>query len=123
MKEGFWYFAHPYTVKDDEGRNIHSGEEANFNLCCIRAAELIKRGYLFFAPVCHSHPIHIRYPEFLKNDEYELWMTLDGEFHKRTQFTGIILAPKWETSHGCAREKQDFEKRGLEVLFYEDLVK
>lgn len=120
-KDKLYYFAHPYTVKDKKGNNIHAGEEANFNLCCIRSVELLKRGYMIYAPVVHTHPMHIRSPEFLAKSEYELYMKLDGKIGEACK--GIILGPGWHVSSGCKREHEDFKKRGLEVLLYEDIVK
>ncbi len=122
MKD-LYYFAHPYTVKDKDGRNVFAAEEANFNLCCVRTAELLKRGYYVYSPIAHSHPIHARDPTFLKNGEYNLWVMLNKLIMDKTEFKGIILAPVWEASSGCRDEKERFEKEGLEVLFYKDIVK
>jgi len=118
-----YYFAHPYTVKDKDGNNLKSGEEANFNLCNMRVAELLRRGYFIYSPISHSHPIHVREPDFLANNEYQLWVDLDNLIIEKTKFKGIILAPEWENSKGCLDEKKTFEKKGLEILFYKDLIK
>lgn len=119
--EKLFYFAHPYTVKDNEGKNVHALEESNFNLCCERAGELFKKGYLVYSPLSHSHPIHVRNPEFLQNNEWNLWMKLDKKIIEICN--GIILAPKWETSKGCIEEKRIFEEKGLEILLYEEIIK
>ena len=78
--EELWYFAHPYTSKDKRA------EEANFNLCCIRSAKLIQKGYFVYSPIAHTHPIHLSWPEFLEKDERELWIGLDMVIIKRTNF-------------------------------------
>lgn len=118
-----YYFAHPYTVKNENGTVNLTGQEANFNLCCVRSVELIKLGFFVYSPIAHTHPMHIRDPEFLRTNEYKLWMDLDKELIDRTKFNGIILAPNWERSNGCRTEKEIFEGRGLEVLFYDKLIK
>jgi len=124
MKErDLYYFAHPYTVKDKNGNNLHVGEEANFNLCNIRCVELLKRGYNIYSPISMTHPIHIRSPEFLANEEYKLWIKLDDLVIEKTDFKGIILAPNWEESTGCKNEKNIFGEKGLEILFYGDILK
>ena len=115
-KEGLWYFAHPYTQKG----NL-KGEENNFELACIRSNELLKKGYLIYSPIVHSHPLHIRDIEFVKNKEYKLWVDLDNRIIEFTKFKGIILAPNWQTSKGCSAEYILFKKKGLKILFYEDL--
>lgn len=122
FKQGLWYFAHPYTVKDVNGRSLPEGQEANFKLCCYRSAELIKRGYMIYSPIVASHPIHISDPDFLRRNEWELWMDLDKEIIKRTKFTGIILAPNWQDSTGCNLEKTIFESNDKKVLFYNDII-
>ena len=33
-KDGVWYFAPPYTVKDDDGQQILAAQEANYRLAC-----------------------------------------------------------------------------------------
>ena len=104
--KGLWYFAHPYTCKDKDGNYVSLGEEANFRLSCMRAGELLKRGYNVYSPISHTHPIHIATPEFLKNHEHEMWYHLDNEVIKKTDFKGIILAPDWGTSTGCIAEKE-----------------
>ncbi len=120
-KEKLYYFAHPYTVKDDEGKNIHAVEEANFKICCARAGELLKRGYNIYSPISHCHPIHVITPEFIGNNEYKLWVELNKLIIPF--FEAIILAPKWETSEGCIEEKRIFEDKKLEVLLYENIIK
>lgn len=120
---GLWYFAHPYTCKDKDGNYVPEGEEANFVLCNVRAAELLIRGYNIYAPISHTHPIHRACPKFLANKEHELWYQLDNEVIDKTDWEGIILAPNWEQSSGCVAEKKRIEEMGKKVLFYTDIVK
>ena len=119
--KGLWYFAHPYTCKDTNGNFVPAGEEANFNLCNSRAAQLFQLGYNVYAPISHTHPIHRASPDFLARHEHELWYQLDNEFIDGTDWSGIILAPGWEKSSGCRAEKERIEARGLQVLFYTDI--
>lgn len=116
-EEELYYFAHPYTAKDKRA------EVANFNLCCIRTAKLMKIGYRVYSPICHTHPIHLAWPDFLENDERQLWIDLDNLIIKRTAFAGIILAPRWELSSGCQGERALFVDMGKPILFYKDLIK
>ena len=122
VHNGFWYFAHPYTVKDTAGQYVSAAEEANFRLCCIRAGELLQRGYNIYAPICHTHPIHMHSPTFLSNHEHELWYELDVDFLERCSFDGIVLAPGWSDSKGCVAEERWFRTRGIPVAFYQDIV-
>jgi hypothetical protein len=44
LEDMLWYFAHPYTVKDKEGKTKYAGEQANFVQACVKTSELIKEG-------------------------------------------------------------------------------
>lgn len=123
LEDMLWYFAHPYTVKDKDGRENHQGEHANFIQACTKTSELIKRGFNVYSPIAHTHPVHIIEPQFIKNEEYKLWVRLDNLIIDKTNFKGIILAPRWETSGGCNGEREKFEKRNLQVLLYNDIIK
>ncbi len=120
--KGLFYFAHPYTCKDSEGRYVPTAEEANFRLCCQRSGELLLRGYNVYSPIAHTHPIHVSTVPFLQNHEHQLWYQLDQEVIDRTAWDGIILAPDWEHSPGCGAERLEFVKKGLPVLFYDVII-
>ena len=120
--KGLWYFAHPYTARDKDGNFVQEAEDANFQICNYRAAQLIMRGYNVYSPISHTHPIHRSCPEFLKNHEHEMWYHLDNEVIERTKFTGIILAPGWEDSSGCVAERVLFETIELPVHLYKTIV-
>ena len=119
--DNLYYFAHPYTCKDEKGNNLLKGEEVNFNLCCIRSAELLKRGFAIYSPICHTHPIHVGDSEFLKNNEYKLWMELDSILTEKC--SAIILAPEWMNSSGCKKEREFFKEKGLDIWLYEDIIR
>lgn len=123
MKEGLWYFAHPYTVKDENGNYVPAGEEANFRLCCYRSSRLLLAGYNIYSPIAHTHPIHMSCPKFLERHEHEAWYLLDVAFMEHADFTGIILAPGWKESKGCVAEWEWFCNRDRRVLYYDDIVK
>ena len=120
--KGLWYFAHPYTCKDDDGNYVPLAEEANFRLCCMRSGELLKRGYNIYSPIAHTHPIHVATPDFLKRHEHEMWYDLDNQVIAKTDFDGIILAPGWISSAGCRGERRLFDDRGKFVKLYADIM-
>ena len=122
FSDGIWYFAHPYTCKDDEGNYCSGGEEANFRLCCIRSAKLIEAGFIIFSPIAHSHPIHTAWPDFVGKQIHDMWYLIDNRIIDEVPFRGIIMAPKWETSKGCVCEKKRFENLNREVLYYNMLT-
>ena len=117
-----WYFAHPYTVKDKYGNYSLAAETANFNLCCWRSGQLFLRGYNVYSPVAHTHSIHVATPEFLANEVHNMWYEMDEEFIRNTDFAGIILAPGWQRSDGCKKERALFEDLGREIRFFEAVM-
>ncbi len=118
IKDGLWYFAHPYTFRGPDGRYSLAAEEANFRLCCLRAARLIEAGWVIYAPICHTHPIHLAYPPFVGGEVHDMWYEQDNAIIGRAGFTGIILPPGWNDSHGCAAEKRLFELLGRQVRYF-----
>ena len=121
-KEGIWYFAHPYTCKDEQGNYIFGGEEANYRLCNIRAAKLIEAGYLIYSPISHTHPIHTAYPNFVGKQVHNMWYEFDNEFIRQVPFKGIILAPYWEESKGCSAELIMFMELKRQVMTYREAL-
>lgn len=117
-----YYFAHPYTVVDDNGNYVSDGEDANFQLCNQRAARLFEKGYNIYSPISHTHPIHRASPTFLARHEHEVWYLLDMAFIEKTNFDGIILAPGWQGSKGCNMERNWFLENGREILLYDEMI-
>ena len=119
--QGLFYFAHVYSVKDSAGNYVLDGEDANFALCCQRTARLTEAGWLVYSPICETHVVHRASPLFLSRHEHDYWYKRDEEFIKLVKWAGIILAPGWETSEGCRREKDMFTSMGLPALYYSAL--
>lgn len=120
MTEGLWYFAHPCSVPG-ERREVY--EQANFQLQCYRAGELIRRGYIIYAPLAMTIPIQRAHPALAKmeyEEAWKLWIAFDQAIIRHCSFVGIILAPGWEESRGCRAERRLFEELGREVLEYEE---
>ena len=115
--KGLWYLAHPYTVKNKKGEYVAGGEEANFQLCNLRAARLIEKGVLIYSPISHTHPIHQIYPPFVGGEVHVMWYEFDNAIIRATPFEGIILSPGWENSQGCRGEKVLFEELGRKVKY------
>ena len=122
MKNGLWYFAHPYTARDNDGNYVWEAEEANFKLANYRAGQLLLAGYNIYSPITHTHAIHKATVEFLRSHEHKLWYELDFAFIKHANFTGIILAPGWQRSKGCVEEYLDFRRIGKIILFYDSII-
>lgn len=125
-KDDLFYFAHPYRAKQPCGVRDWDIEKANFDRCRVKTRELLGRGYLVFSPICHSHPIEPRTGLLVVPTAWEdvnFWLWFDELLIHQTDFAGIILAPGWEKSDGCVHELLIFETRGLEVLYYDDIMR
>lgn len=126
LKNGLWYFAHPYSVIRPDGTYVFRGNQANFQLCCYRAGQLSLLGYVIYSPIAHTHSIQYATPEFMRQsgpEEHNYWIELDLELIRRAGFTGIILAPGWEDSRGCKGEKAWFDRHDRKVLYYDEIIK
>ncbi|MCL5281317.1 MAG: DUF1937 family protein [Planctomycetes bacterium] len=117
---GLWYFAHPYTVVDAWAIQNHAAMEANFRLCCLRAARLVEAGWLIYSPVAHTHPIKAAWPEFMAATTEQRWYEYDLLFIQAIPFAGIILPPLWHVSRGCIEEEKLFEQLGRSVRYFSD---
>lgn len=119
---GFYYFAHPYTARDADGEMLPMPEveEANYQRCCVRSAELLLRGIRIFSPITHSHGIHRSSPRMMI-DGFD-WYKLDMDIIATGCFDGIILAPGWQASPGCIKEMEAFVAEGKPVFYYEQIV-
>ena len=125
MKPGFWYLAHPYSSKTEEG------VMANYELACRRSAKLFLRGYKIFSPIVHSHPIETASPEISKwprGVRWKFWIDIDMFILQYVGFTGVILAPGWGKSKGCKKEYEWFlchkqpNGKAHGILRYYDLI-
>jgi len=118
MSKGLYYFAHPYSAYNKDGSRNSRGQEANFNLCCVRSALLILKGYNIYSPIAHSHPIQMGHPDL----QDSIWYDLDNEVIDKTKWDGIIMSPDWDKSLGCIDEKERMENQGYTVLYYDDIM-
>lgn len=124
MKPGFYYLAHPYSAKTIADRIT------NYELCCKRSAKLLLKGYNIFSPIVHSHSIEMTCLEMLtwtEEEKWQFWIALDIAILEHVGFTGVILAPGWESSKGCRREYGWFlshrqpDGKSHEILVYDNL--
>lgn len=122
IDKGLWYFAHRCTARDADGNRNLARERRNFLRCCERSERLWLAGYNIFSPVAHTVAIANNSTGQLMNMTHQWWCDVDNEVIDRCRWDGIILAPGWEESVGCCEERRRFERLGLPVLLYEDIV-
>jgi hypothetical protein len=117
---GLFYFAHRYSAFNDAGELMPAAMQSNFELCCRRSALLVEAGWHIYSPVSHTHPIKMAHVPFATATTEDRWYAFDHYFIEAIPFAGIILAPGWESSRGCRREKERFEQLERPVLYMVD---
>ena len=120
--DGPCYFAHPYTVKDDHGRYIPAGEDANFMIASYWGGLLIQAGLVIYNPISHTHPMHSANPLFLSRHEHEMWYRLDETQIRHTNWVSLILGLGWRLSKGCLAERTIFTNLGKPIVMLSDLI-
>ncbi len=97
----FYYLATPYS-------KYHKGTEAAFQDACRLAAELIRRGVHFFAPIAHTHPI-AKYG-YLEERDLNIWLKFDEHMMARCDALLVAHMEGWAESRGIAYETDYFIK-------------
>lgn len=112
---GFIYLASPYSHPSDEVR------QARYDAAVCAVAALLKRHYVVYSPIVHSHPIEqwmgARQP-------HEFWMRQDMAMLRHAAELYVLQLDGWDTSHGVQQEIETAHRLGLQVGFvpYETLV-
>ena len=88
------YLASPYSHPDPAVR------EARFEAVCRVAARLIKRGYIVFSPIAHSHPM-VRYG---LPDDWKFWSQQDRRFLEACDELWVLTLDGWQQSIGIQAE-------------------
>lgn len=105
VEEKLIYLATPYS-------GFKGTREEAYHLACLKAAELMEKGYIVFSPIAHSHSI-----------EVESGMSKDGEFWLKQDF-GILAycdelwvykLPGYSTSVGVLAERAFAEAYNIPI--------
>ena len=90
------YLAGPYSHED------HSVEEIRFIKLNRIAGKLMKRGYVVFSPISHSHPI-AKYIDSNCNN-HDFWLRQDMPFLKISDILYVCTIHGYKESKGIQRE-------------------
>jgi len=86
------YLASPYSKGD---------VEENFRLVSIKAAELVKEGYVVISPITYGHTL-LQFNEMPK--DWNFWMNFCTEMLYRCERLLVYKMPGWESSEGVQAE-------------------
>lgn len=105
---GVVYVAVPYS-RYKYGQNCAAYDAS------VASAKLIRRGFVPFSPISHSHAIAIA--GGLDPLDAEMWMCLDEPFVKMASALVVVELEGWDESVGVAGEIDAFQKAGKPVCF------
>ena len=76
-----------------------------FELINLAALQLIRRGYIVFSPISHSHPIANAAAEKQTVQNYDLWLNQDKHFLEWADILVVLCLPGWAKSKGLLFER------------------
>lgn len=87
------YLASPYTHED------LSIVQERYEKAKEATATLIKRGFIVFSPIIHSHRLDSSLPT-----TWDFWKTQDEEFIKKCDELWVLMLPGYNVSKGITAE-------------------
>lgn len=99
------YLAIPYTGM----------QELSFKTANKVAAKLMKKGYLVYSPISHSHPIATQ--ENLPKT-WEYWEDVDTEFLKWCDYLYVVTLDGWKEGVGVQAEIRIAKACGKQIVYY-----
>jgi len=103
------YLASPYSHPDERIRH------ARYRMVCEKAAELMRKGFLVFSPIAHSHPL----VEFGVPGDWSYWEYYDSEMIRRCDRLVVLMLDGWDSSTGIAAEIVIARDHGLQIDYLE----
>jgi hypothetical protein len=94
MVDKLIYLATPYN-------GFKGTREEAYHLACLKAAELMEKGYTVFSPIAHSHSIEVE-SGMSKNGKF--WLKQDFGILAYCDELWVYKLPGWDTSYGVAEE-------------------
>jgi hypothetical protein len=89
------YLASPYSSPDPRVR------QERFLLACQAVGTILKRGYIVFSPVVHSHPVAM---ECDLPTDWPFWERIDLAYLWKSSWLWVLMLDGWEHSHGVKVE-------------------
>ena len=102
------YLASPYSHDDPDVR------QDRFNAVCLKAAELMLKGYFVFSPIAHTHPIALA-SDLPKGFDY--WQEYNEKMIGLCDKVFVYRLDGWEESEGIAGEIEYAKELGKEVRY------
>lgn len=104
------YLASPYSHPDPKVR------QRRFEEVCVKAAELMKEGFVVFCPIAHTHPL-TEYTDILAQKDHGFWLAQDFMFLKNCRLLFVYMIPGWKESYGVNAEIEFAIKHNIPVAY------
>ena len=92
--------------------------EARVRLVCLKAAALIKEGYVVFCPVAHAHTIAAY--GGLPPMNHDLWTEQDLAFLRLSDELWVYCIPGWDESKGVFAEVGEAIRLKMPIKYLDD---
>ncbi len=88
-----------------------------FELINLAAFQLIRRGFIVFSPVSHSHPIANTATSKEVVQDHDLWVRQDEYFMKWADVLAVLELPGWRDSRGLLFERTWFKEHNKPIAY------
>jgi len=102
------YLASPYSDPDPLVR------EARYKAVCLKAGELMSRGYNVFSPIAHCHGITL-FCDLPTGFEY--WKEYDREMIAQCNILMVFMLPGWWESVGVQGEIEIAKQLRIDIIY------
>jgi len=123
MKEMI-YLASPYSVGKggaygtaDTGKASGNMKTRRYKAACRKAAELMKKGYVVFSPIAHSHSVEKEGMGEIETGDF--WLEQDLVVLGRCDKLLVYKLEGWDKSRGIAREIRYAEEHDIPIEYVE----
>jgi nucleoside 2-deoxyribosyltransferase len=103
------YLASPYSHPEQHVR------ELRFREACEAAAILMKKGWVVFSPIAHSHPVSVH--GHLDGLDHEFWLRQDFALLDCADTLAVLCLDGWAQSKGTRAEINHATIRGIPVIY------
>lgn len=112
---GLVYLASPYTpVGPMSAEEAYRVRDERYQAACRAASALMRRGYVIFCPIAHSHGIDLY---FQVPGTGEFWKRQDEPYLEACERLIVLQLPGWGLSGGVAHEIAVAARRGIPIEY------
>jgi len=92
-------------------------EEHSYQRCIEICNYLLDKDFNFFSPILQNHPLDVA-----KRRDPEIYYEWDRKWIASFDPDILLLCDDWWLSKGCQMEKDLFEKKGKEIITFQEII-